>query len=555
MKATISLYALCRMLPALAAGQTQVASGDAALSTSVGDVLVTAPASTPYVVVGRGENLRTWERTNHQAGAFGRTVRKTERYVEVATGLHFQRNGQGPWLETSEHIGLLPGESGAAATNGAIQVFFPNDIYSGVLDLIAPDGVTHFKSRPLGIALFDGTNSVLLAELTNSAGQILPSGRDVIYTNAFVGEPGLSADILVSYRRRGVSCDLVLRQWPSALSPADYGLGAGCRLQLLTELLDTPQPIASRPVLSRLDGLTDTTLDFKGIKLGPGRAFRIGAGTSVARPGNPGRERGVPVFKSYQIIEGRRFLVEETPLSGIQSRLNGLASLNQPEGLFLASSLKNHRQAGSKRVLPPSRLVEPGESAMQIANKELDRCPGVVLDYETVDGQGITITFQSDTTYYVSGQCNADNFIIEGGSVIKFPESGEGSLYVWPDGGGIICNTGPYRMAVLTSVNDDSCGVTIDPYSSGLPSQGQGTYLCPADDNNSYPLKHLRFCYAWFALQIGPHSNGDNGFSEVWDSQFVNCQAGVDDYGCPVSLHNVLFSGCTSVAAADGWVN
>lgn len=82
-------------------------------------------------------------------------------------------------------------DGSAAATNGQHQAYFPGDIYTGEIVLVTPDG-KHLRSRPLGLAYDDGTNSVLIAELTNSVGEILPSGNQVVYPDALTH---LGADI------------------------------------------------------------------------------------------------------------------------------------------------------------------------------------------------------------------------------------------------------------------------------------------------------------------------------------------------------------------------
>ena len=80
----------------------------------------------------------------------------------MASGLNHLVNGQ--WVESKEEIDILPNGT-AAATNGQHQAYFPGDIYQGQVELVTPDG-QHLKSRPIGLSYFDGTNSVLIAELT-----------------------------------------------------------------------------------------------------------------------------------------------------------------------------------------------------------------------------------------------------------------------------------------------------------------------------------------------------------------------------------------------------
>jgi hypothetical protein len=82
------------------------------------------PAPTAYAVADRGAHSKVWERTVYEATPQG-PVPKKHRYQELATGMHFKRNGEGPWLETIERFELLPNGQGAAATNGPHQLFVP----------------------------------------------------------------------------------------------------------------------------------------------------------------------------------------------------------------------------------------------------------------------------------------------------------------------------------------------------------------------------------------------------------------------------------------------
>src|SRR5882724_4359741 len=100
---------------------------------------------TPYAVVQRDGESRVWERTTLEQGRSGKVVAHVHRYTEMETGMNYQQNGE--WLESSETIAIQP-QGGAAATQGQHQVYFPYDIYDGVIELVTPDG-KHLKSRPL----------------------------------------------------------------------------------------------------------------------------------------------------------------------------------------------------------------------------------------------------------------------------------------------------------------------------------------------------------------------------------------------------------------------
>src|SRR5207245_9786544 len=99
---------------------------------------------------------------------------------------------------------------------------------------------------------------------------ILPSGNQVIYTNCFTD---FDADILVTYRKNGFECDLIFRQKPPVPEIFDGLNAATCRLQLLTEFLNTDEPVAKAAPASRADGLADSELTFVALKMTRGKAF------------------------------------------------------------------------------------------------------------------------------------------------------------------------------------------------------------------------------------------------------------------------------------------
>jgi hypothetical protein len=493
-----------------------------------------------FTVAARGADHRVWQRVVLEPTRSGRSIPRVHSYTELSTGMHF-RNASGVWQETREQIDLLPGGLGAAATNGPHQLYLPADIYEGVIETVAPDG-KRLRSRPMAITYFDGTNSVLLAELTNSIGQLLPSGKQAIYTNAF---PGL-CDIVVTYRKSGVECDLVFRRPPA--SPKECGLAPNSRLQLWTEFFDTPDPAIKPATASSSDGLTDTVLDWGALKMTRGRAFSA-AGPSPAgaapRPvaGNAESPWSTPVFKSWEKFKDpesqtwRTFLIEQVPYRHLEKQLKGLASLDKP-GSWLARADALCRPISSLPPLISRRSVQAGTNAIQIAKADLGRRPGVVLDYTEVSGSTGDYTFQGDTTYFVSDWFYADSLTIEGGTVVKFPESGAGSIVCW---GAVTCKTGPYRMGLFTSENDDSAGEPLW-WSSGTPATGAAYYLYLTDG----PLKYLRFRWAG----LGAYYLGINN-SEVWHSQFLHCASALGGDWVDLGLHNTLFSGCGVVAAPN----
>jgi hypothetical protein len=133
-----------------------------------------------YSIIERGQSYNIWEKTALEIGQAGQSVPVKHRYTELASGLNY-KDANGSWISSQEQI-VPQLTGGAAATQGPHTVSFPYDLYTGAIEQVTPEGL-HLRSRPLLIAYASGTNSQLIAELTNSIGQITPAGNAVIYTN------------------------------------------------------------------------------------------------------------------------------------------------------------------------------------------------------------------------------------------------------------------------------------------------------------------------------------------------------------------------------------
>ena len=344
------------------------------------------PPPTPYAVVGKDANSSVWEQTVYELDPSGNLVPKLHSYTEVATGLHYQQNGQ--WLDSKEEIDIQPNGT-ASATQGQHQAYFPGDIYQGQIEQVTPDGVQLY-SQPVGLSYFDGTNSVLIAELTNSIGQVLGANQ-VIFTNAFTG---FAADLVYTYTKAGFEQDVVLREQPP--TPESLGLNPGTtRLEVLTEFFSPPQPAIQSTVLPPQAGLslTDQSLGFGAMQMIPGRAFLLGENAT---------DTGAMVAKQWVLLDGRQFLVEEVPVDAI---VEGLATLPLPAPAVQTTSSKTPYIVSKHLILPPQRLVKnnPKTTPMARASAPIQ---GLVLDYQTVTGSQTNYIFQGDTTYYISGSFN-----------------------------------------------------------------------------------------------------------------------------------------------------
>ncbi|HWY29628.1 MAG TPA: hypothetical protein VNX46_02670, partial [Candidatus Acidoferrum sp.] len=170
---------------------------------------------------------------------------------------------------------------------------------------------------------------------------------------------------------------------------------------------------------------------------------------------------------------------------------------------------------------------------------------GFVMDYQTINTSQTNYTFQSDTTYYISGSVNlyATN-TFEGGTVIKYATNG--SITISGSTQSIIWKGGEYRPVVFTAVDDNSVGVSIG---SGTPLGFYGNPMLSLGSSLPTPtLTGVRFCYAQTAIQdlfVG---------ANIYDAQFVDCQNGLTIGGAVLFMGNALFANTLTnvIFASDG---
>jgi hypothetical protein len=478
----------------------------ACVAQAANSVNQTVPEPTAFRVVEQDGDHRLWQRETYEQGPDGAIITHVHNVTELATGMNHLLNGA--WVASTEDIEILPNGT-AAATNGQHQAYFPGDIYSGVIKVVTPDGQS-LQSRPLALSYDDGNNTVLIAVLTNSIGQVLGTNQ-VIYPNAFTG---LKADLRFTFKKSGFEQDIVLQEQPPA--PASLGLNPNTtRIQVLTEFFNTTDPQQTATPVNQRDGLADTTLTFGSMNMVRGKAFAIGSSAV----------KSAAVYKSWQNIQGRTFLVEELPFHSIQGQLEQLP-LPVTGGTSTNSSGPLINKISAPRGLPPIRSAQLDTNALQVARADMKYKTGVVLDYYLVDGSVGNWSFVANATYWVDGDFSiGGTATFEGGTVVKLDSYGQ------IDAGSITCLTSPYRPAIFTSINDNSVGEALG---SGSPNCGDvNTFL---NLSSGVTLRNMRFCYGWEAITLA-----DNvGVLDVWDSQFQDeeyCVIATDDN---VGFHNVL---------------
>jgi len=234
--------------------------------------------------------------------------------------------------------------------------------------------------------------------LTNSIAQVSASGRRIIWTNCLTD---ISADIVATYRKSGLECDLIFRQ--RAPAPSEFGMSTNCRVQLLTEFFDMEDPVAEPLPATEAPGLTDATLKFGATRMGRGRAFSTGAdspdsptdGSSTTTNSGPAHahapQKSMRIFKSWRKVGNRSFLIEEAPYSSVASELDKLAVADRPSSRLLASgrrlrpglALPGGASEARRKGLAGETPALPGKAlpGLQIADARLFERPGFVWDF------------------------------------------------------------------------------------------------------------------------------------------------------------------------------
>jgi len=483
-----------------------------------------------YVVTDLGPHHQIWQQVIAQTNDSGEVTYQTNSFTEMATGMHHLVNGQ--WVDSSEAIQITA--EGGVANNCLHQVaFIANINTTGAVDVTMPDG-NHLKSHILGLSYLDPTTGqyVLIASLKDSIGQVVGAGSNqVVYADAFNG--GFKADVVYRNTKAGFEQNIVVRE--QLPSPASFGLNpTNTRLQVMTEFLNPPTAQVTQAKMT--NGTTvDQMLDFGQMSIGQGHAFSMG--NDSTDPAN-----GLPVNKHWLLLNNRRVLVEDVPYPMVAPQLIGLPPPSTGSSTNRGADAGGllHRVFAQVQLPPAPRQAKRSNATMKLASVPYSD-KGFVLDYSVVVNGTNNFTFQADTTYYVSGVANlGGTTVIEGGAVIKYTNSSSATIVA----SSVTCATGPYRMAVFTSVDDNSVGEGIG---TGNPTNTGATYLQLS--SSSTDLRYLRMLYAGIGIrQQGTYTQSTA--VTIWHSQFVKCQnalgnvAYYDGY-FQQTLLNVLISQCT----------
>jgi hypothetical protein len=370
------------------------------------------------------------------------------------------------------------------------------------------------------------------------------------------------------------------------LNPADYGFPVdSSRLQIFTEFHDPPEPDRiRRPIRAEQNervrrnmvtpDLIDEILGFGEVVMATGRA-------SLANT-EPGSS-AAPVAKEFRSLKQRAFLIESVECASIEAELRSLP----PPKTALLQYTKRGKWSKELLAIPKAHEAELANlnfnrHDLLLGQKDVWRPYGVAIDYiQTLGGTiNSTTVFQSDTTYFVSGQVTYNGSVsIEGAATFKFRNSTGTTptpvtTYININGS-LTCKSSQYFPAVLTAVDDDTVGHFIPEliddgngnlistvYTGSTVDPGPDGILATSDDVNKYyanpglwlnylyfpTLSNLRFCFANEAIRV--EGNFTTTGATVSHSQFVNCVKGIVLTGSgsgpgsavPLTINNALLA-------------
>ena len=485
-------------------------------------------------VVDRGYNQSIVQCTREVLNDSGTPMTRSSQWTQLEDGLNYWDQDTQSWGEAREEIQLIPG--GALALKGQHRTIFSTNVNdpNGALDIEIRNTV-RLRSSVLALGYFDPLNGsrATIGTVHDAAGELIPPNQ-VIYRNAF---EGLKADVVYTYRRRGVEADIVLREIP----PPPEGLGLHpetTRLEVYTEFFDPPRPLKTAKVLASVGDpalraamaepdWVDEELDFGVNHIGDGRAFAWAARDVVER--DP--DDFAPVGKHWlQAADGRTLLVESADylslfdelvtLPGRPDRMRELqerarAWAGTPRNNLRVAALRryaasvpigNPRSLAGSFAVPRRLAAEIGFGNLSMANRIPLSEPGIVLDWSTISTGQTNYSFRGDRTYLVTGNCNFYGTTrLEGGAIIKFARHTNDWIGVNLRGP-FECRTSAYLPAVFTAEDDNLIGESITPGAPNPTNQYAAYSIRFIDTASPIYLHDVRIKYQY----RGPYFHGNN---------------------------------------------
>ncbi|HTV43496.1 MAG TPA: LamG-like jellyroll fold domain-containing protein [Candidatus Sulfotelmatobacter sp.] len=435
------------------------------------------PSQTQFSVVSQDGNSEVLQKTIYQKTRTGKTSPRVLSVTRIKSGMNYWDGKR--WSLSDPSLQVSSDGQYVYADKLQTKVrLSANLATSNSVTITTPDSIV-LASTPVAIGLYDEASgdSQIIASITNCTGTLI-SSNEALYEDAF---DGISGSILYTVKAGSFNQDVI---WQQNIDPADYGFPTNStRIQIFTALNGPEPKQTERPLKA---GFTDHTLKFGQLKFGPGRAF---SSASTNRFG------GAPIEKDIETINGQMYLVESVEFRDIKKDLASLPRVsvrgtkNQSRDRM---ARRSRAKMGEEAVRRPKGLEElaipvphsTAKATFAVKNRrnmlaEALEPKGVIADYVALPAtEPDPMVFAGDETYFVDGEADFDNVVIEGGSCIKYPN--DTTAYIEVDGS-LTCETQPYLEAVFTSADDDSVGISMNGIWSGYTGTIQsGGYANPA---------------------------------------------------------------------------
>ncbi|MGZ4974627.1 MAG: hypothetical protein ACXWDN_17855, partial [Limisphaerales bacterium] len=323
---------------------------DAGINSSQSNAIpaVLAFSDTPHIVK-RDGNVRVWQHTAIETSPRGKTITKVHSFTELATGVCYKQHGQ--WVDADPQIIVAQDGTGSGVQAAHALQLLPDVNSDGSVQFTSQNG-QQLRGHVVGICYYDWKNQreAQIASIKSSIGSVVGKNQ-VLYGDAF---DSVKADVRYTYRKSGIGQDIILRE--QLPSPADVGMDPSTtRVEVWTEFLNPPLASAKNVKDQASGQVTQSFVDFGGMRIGRGAAFSI--------PDGSGQKSKLPVDKQWQQIHGRTFLIESV---NYPSLLRRTADLPHRPQAAIQKRTKAIANAASLKRGTPARIASRENSGAKL---------------------------------------------------------------------------------------------------------------------------------------------------------------------------------------------
>lgn len=468
------------------------------------------PDSSGYLVVEKGQDYAVHRKVTAVTNSTGLFTLRTNEFTTLDHGLHYFEAGE--WKLSQDLLEPFP--EGAVARFGAYKTIFSSDL--PVFDIATPDGKRILGAvRSIQLTDFATGKSVVLATVKSSAqSRVIPPNR-VLYSSAF---DGLEADVLYVWKHNSFSQNIILKENSAGL-PAELN-AASTRLEVVTELIEAPDPTISEVILPQQTGpaLADAGLISFGQMLAvPGMAYPVANEKALnLTDGSVAAENAVHVLKQWHSLnDGRKFIIESVSWPEIEAHLRDLP----PKQLAQSRSLVEVAQS---RIWPKALERASRHHPIQLAGGPY-RPKGYLVDLEVLTSSVSTKVF-GNTTYYVpTTYAVTSSSSFSDATIIKFGPNGHLTLsgdMTSPSSG----------IVTLTVRDDDSIGDLV--INAGTPPYTTDGIVSSSDwAGGSLGLYNLSHGVFIRRFKIRYAAKGIDAYTPYWTHSVEDCRFETDTIG------------------------